>query len=514
MVETMIRMTNMVAKGKQSPEPGAVRTDRPCKKVLRKTAFCLCFACLACMSLLPFQTVRAEGPGQFFARSAPALEQLLLTAEEGQVIRLPESIVITEPTVLSGNGAVLMREDGMTGPLFQVESGGMLTLQDIVLDGRGSAGNTSLIVSAGSLEIGQGCVLRNNDSEDGGAIYSTGRLMINGGIFTGNHADFHGGAIWSGGYLEMNDGSIYGNRAEGNGGGIYCDYGNFMLKGGRVDGNEALCGGYDLYSQYRVLYQPGVVTPSRCYGDLDLYGSGQEQTEAYQDNGFMWFESRPSNTSFVTGGYDTQGHLYGLTYADYGFEVFLQTPEQPMTLIQTGQGEERDVADGLMVSQTLSFTEDGNGVQVCYRVRNSSDSAQVYALGVGADVQAGSDEQTVIYRNQHGFTIEDTRPREPALRPCFQILCQNQTTFPDADACWLGTSEDGTYYHNLFADSADADAREQSDALLSFSWQNRALAPGEEETLGFTIRFTTMGEQWKVYADEMIRQNVEEMKWK
>lgn len=442
--------------------------------------------------------------------TAKELSQRLLTAEEGEEVQLYETVIVDVPLTLEGNGAVLTRGEGFDGPMFYIGGQGSLEIGSLVLDGRGSGLSGSLMINEGSLTIHEGCILRNNHSENGGAVYSTGRLMIEGGVFTGNRAEFHGGAVWSGGYLEMNGGSIYGNRAEGNGGGFYCDYGNFMLMGGRVEGNDALCGGYDLYSQYKVLYEPGVINPSRCYGDLERYGGEASGSPAFQDNGKMWFESMPSNTSFIVGGYDSQGGFYSLTYADYGFEAFLQTSEQPMALIQTGPDEEKEVLNGLAVSQSLEFAEDGSGVEVSYRIRNISDESQCYSLGIGGDVQADADQHTVVYRNYHGFTIEDTRTKEVAKRPCFQILCRNRQAAADADARWLGGSEEGTYYHNLFADSPDILKAEEADTLLAFSWQDRTLGPGEEETIGFTIRLTTMGQQWKEHAEGLILRHMAE----
>ena len=120
-------------------------------------------------------------------------------------------------------------------------------------------------------------------------------------------------------------------------------------------------------------------------------------------------------------------------------------------------------------------------------------------------MQAGSGRTMAAYRNYHGFTIEDTGIKEEALRPCFQILCQNQREFPDASARWLGIAGKGTYYHNLFVDSPETEKLEGTDALLAFSWQNRALEPGQEETLGFVIRFITMEQQWKEHVEGLIR---------
>ena len=460
------------------------------------------------------ETENAEKGEEWISPSARELSEKLLTAGDGETVELYETVTVDSSLSLEGNGAVLTRGEGFDGPMFYIDGQGSLELGGLVLDGRGSGLSGSLIVNEGSLTVHEGCILRNNHSENGGAVYSTGRLIINGGVFTGNRADFHGGAVWSGGYLEMNGGSVYGNRAEGNGGGFYCDYGNFMLKGGRVEGNDALCGGYDLYSQYKVLYEPGVINTSGCYGDLERYGGEDSGPAAFQDNGRMWFESRPSNTSFIVGGYDEQGGFYSLTYADYGFEAFLRTSTQPMELIQTGPGEEKEVLEGMAVSQFLEFTEDGSGVRVSYRIRNISDGPQNFSLGVGGDVQADSDQHTVVYRNYHGFTIEDTRVKEEALRPCFQILCGNQerqgVLVPDADARWLGGPEEGTYYHNLFADSPDILKSEEADTLLAFSWQNRMLEPGEEETISFTIRLTTMGEQWKEHVGNLILRHVTE----
>ena len=98
----------------------------------------------------------------------------------------------------STEGVTLTR--GNAAEMFNVTSNGSLTVEGaITLDGNKTAvsGTNSLIVNAGTLELGKGVVVKNAsfESGNGGAVYSTGTLAVTDAAFQDNTAKA-GGAVY------------------------------------------------------------------------------------------------------------------------------------------------------------------------------------------------------------------------------------------------------------------------------------------------------------------------------
>ncbi len=134
--------------------------------------------------------------------------------------------------------------DGKTN--FNVNSGGTLTLRDIIYDGGGKSVTADAqglsmfrVPAGGTLNLQSGCVLRNNYKSSGSgnvAIYGT-MTMENGASITGCEIGGGGGAVWvaEGGSFTMNGGTISGCTAAG-GAAISAD-GTFIMNGGTISGN-------------------------------------------------------------------------------------------------------------------------------------------------------------------------------------------------------------------------------------------------------------------------------------
>ena len=125
-----------------------------------------------------------------------------------------------------------------TGPMFTVNSGVTLILEDITL--RGHNGNTdALVVSYGDLEIYNGVTITGNtvDYSGGGVYVSGGTVTMNGGTITGNTA-YYGGGVYVGwrGTFFMSGGVISGNTAQNSGGGVFVSDGTFHKTGGTIYG--------------------------------------------------------------------------------------------------------------------------------------------------------------------------------------------------------------------------------------------------------------------------------------
>ena len=190
---------------------------------------------------------------------------------------------------------VLLREASFTGAFITVPDTASLELQSIILDGGGyTPGRESLItVDGGTLRLGSGSVLRNNntltnvslvrgggvtvnsgilyisdnalitgnESPDGGGVRLSGTdssMIMNGGNITSNVAASAGGGVFldSNSYFEMNGGIISFNIAqEGDGGGVmvYGPGSSMTMNGGSITANTGIGGGVLLASAEMIM---------------------------------------------------------------------------------------------------------------------------------------------------------------------------------------------------------------------------------------------------------------------
>ncbi|MGM9936912.1 MAG: hypothetical protein ACI38A_06175 [Candidatus Ornithomonoglobus sp.] len=128
----------------------------------------------------------------------------------------------------------------------QIESGAVLNLKDIKLQGTGAEENTDAnrtplidVQSGGVLNIEEGAALTGNYNSNGpgGAVYNNGTVNMRGGIVYNNKSINVGGAVSNYGTFNMYGGEIYENSAS-SGGGIY-NYtaGVINMYGGKIHDN-------------------------------------------------------------------------------------------------------------------------------------------------------------------------------------------------------------------------------------------------------------------------------------
>lgn len=133
--------------------------------------------------------------------------------------------------------------------LFNVTSG-CLTLNNIIIDGNSVSAERALInVNGGSLEIGEGAVLKNNLSSAsyayaGGAVSAWGSstVKLTGGCIINNRCNSYGGAVMlkNNCKLIMESGTVSGNTS-GNSGAAFCvDHSSaFTMSGGSIENNSS-----------------------------------------------------------------------------------------------------------------------------------------------------------------------------------------------------------------------------------------------------------------------------------
>ena len=191
---------------------------------------------------------------EFFAESD---EEYAITLNVNENIA-PQTVSCTGRTgvtvTLKGDTTARVVSLSSNGPLFSVESGVMLVLDNnITLQGR-SNNNVSLIAvnSGGALEMKAGAKITGNTAESDSFVGGGGVAVRDNGTFTMTGGEISGNAVtsdvWAGGggvivvgtgTFTMKGGEISGNTASDDGGGVSVhDSGTFTMQGGEISGNS------------------------------------------------------------------------------------------------------------------------------------------------------------------------------------------------------------------------------------------------------------------------------------
>lgn len=177
---------------------------------------------------------------------------------------LEETVAVTRPMTITSDDTqspkTISYEINNHPYLLNIMSDGVL-LKDIIIDGGSENGITAqralIAVSSGSLSIGDGAYIQNNNNitvngAGGGICLISGSIVMSGGALRGNTAYAGGGAAIvssASNSFVMTGGEITSNTSNSNnglysGGGVYAEAGLFTLDGGSVhNNNSALFGG-------------------------------------------------------------------------------------------------------------------------------------------------------------------------------------------------------------------------------------------------------------------------------
>lgn len=214
-----------------------------------------------------------------------------------------------EVTITSGPGTrtfTLQKTDTYGSYMFRINPGGSLRLRQLILDGNSASHpaeestNRSLIyLYGGTLDIGSGTVLQNNNTDkEGGGVYLSGletspsRLIMSGdAVITGCHSNSSGGAIMAAlrnadDLLSLSDTVKLRSNSALNGGGIYFrsyveSLGGTLEIGSQVEisGNSAVTAGGGIYiTSYQSEISPPVYLilkdQASIFSNSALYGGG------------------------------------------------------------------------------------------------------------------------------------------------------------------------------------------------------------------------------------------------
>ena len=243
-----------------------------------------------------------------------------------------KNIYITETVTITGdeewslsNDQYLMRYSGLAGNMVNVSETGVLTLKNIVIDGRkgGLSGSASAMikVSQGKLNLSQGSVLENNRITNpgrGGAVdISGGTLtMDDGSSIKDNRAGYGAGiCVSNDGVFNMNGGEITQNTAINDGGAVILITGAEMnLKSGNITSNQAINGsGISIGGNSAEMARPG--------STLNMTGGNISYNEADSNGGGIYVQDESVAT--VSKGHISNNKAWGVRspYAGGGIYV-------------------------------------------------------------------------------------------------------------------------------------------------------------------------------------------------
>ena len=173
-----------------------------------------------------------------------SLQQAVQDAGDKAVIELAQDLALDQPLAVSakaltltgkdGGSYTVSRKDSYSGSLVSVESGGQLTLKNIILDGgaiwsaetsvlrrqNGGAKSQSplAVVQSGTLVLDAGAALQNNDNEKAEKPAAGGAMVLEGTL------------------VLTADAAVRDNRAAANAGGVYLDASVL-----RMEANASVC---------------------------------------------------------------------------------------------------------------------------------------------------------------------------------------------------------------------------------------------------------------------------------
>jgi CSLREA domain-containing protein len=143
---------------------------------------------------------------------------------------------------IDGTGQSITISGNNSVRVFEVNSGGDLTLQNLTVSNGRASGSGGGIVNNGTVNITNSTFSGNSASSGGGGIYNGGTVNITNSTFSGNSAIYGGGILNVFGTANITNSTLAGNSSTGFGGGIY-NSGTVNITNSTLAGNSAPSGG-------------------------------------------------------------------------------------------------------------------------------------------------------------------------------------------------------------------------------------------------------------------------------
>lgn len=176
-------------------------------------------------------------------------------------------------------------------------------------------------------------------------------------------------------------------------------------------------------------------------------------------------------TTFSDGGYRFYYILGEIT--DLSQAVTLQGPlnlyNQPVAIPDSD----------LTVHLIPSFANGGKAVKLTYQITNDGENAEIISMAGGSDVQIGSNDGAPMSRldDGRGFMMFNGTDQ-------FNFFGVNTVGVTNVDSFWFGSL--GYLSANYFIQQTATNITDV-DSAMSFSWQNKTVAPGQTRNFSVVI---------------------------
>jgi hypothetical protein len=262
---------------------------------------------------------------------------------------------------LAGEARLTIAGPGITingggSNIFQVATGGRLTLNGLTLAGGTAAtANGGAISNAGTLTL-QDCTFTDNTATGsvdggsglGGAVYNAGTLVTSSDTFSGNSAS-GGAAIANGpaGVATLDGDTYSGSSATEQGGAIYNDEGAMTVYGCTLSGNTAAVGG-GLFNSGTVTLNTATLSGNTATGEDEVPGLGG----ALFNMGTMTLSASTVSANFAYQG----GGIYNLD------SLALVDTIVAANTLTSSDGAEPDLYGNVARTSTNNLIGDGTGM--------------------------------------------------------------------------------------------------------------------------------------------------------
>ena len=125
---------------------------------------------------------------------------------------------------------------------------------------------------------------------------------------------------------------------------------------------------------------------------------------------------------------------------------------------------------GLKLKLENSYAGGGNYVKISYTVTNPTSSAKTFSLSTTSDVQVNGDDSATLKVLPGGLGAKLVSDDG-----CMFVV---DGAAGGVDSLWIGPWS-GTYFIDMFNDSADDAIYDDGDSAICWSWTNRTIAAGE-----------------------------------
>ncbi|MBL9133133.1 MAG: hypothetical protein JNG86_18125, partial [Verrucomicrobiaceae bacterium] len=173
---------------------------------------------------------------------APALAGGTITLSAGIAVNNSAGVTVDATSL---PGGITIDAGAGTNRVFNIASGGVITLNGLTLTGGSTAGSDDggAIRNDGTLTMSRCTLTGNAASDEGGAIFNTGTLSLTQCTLSGNTSGRNGGAIMSfPGTVTLTQCTVAGNTATNSGGGVSIFGSTASLTNCLIAGNTAPSG--------------------------------------------------------------------------------------------------------------------------------------------------------------------------------------------------------------------------------------------------------------------------------